>query len=359
MPRSRPITAIRTGLTRPSPLLNSPDLVAKLPKATYPTLESHIMIKETTEGRHLVANPYFFQVDTAGHQLPYINEQDEVFINDHEVRLLKLVNGEVDYKAQSLQLSDVPILLQNQDKGKYAIQLKPKVSEHTFSFNVTDENQEKRKVFGDFRFRKAMSIAINREALNETAYFGQGTPRQYIGFSPRPSFVDPKWEKFAIEFDPDGAKKLLDEIGMKDVDGDGFRELPNGEKLVLNMQFATQGIAGQVVELVAQDWANAGIQTTVKEVTPDEYRSAQSSNQLDVGMWEKSQPLAIVLATPQLFVPPFEDYFAHRTGMLWAEWVELEWRQGCRAAGLGQADDQGYLRLPVRLSRQRRVQQAG
>jgi len=310
------------------PLLNHPDIVKKLPFATMPTLESHIMIKETTEGRHLVANPYFFQVDTAGHQLPYISEQDEVFINDHEVRLLKLVNGEVDYKAQSLQLSDVPILLQNQDKGKYSIQLKPKVSEHTFSFNVTDENLEKRKVFGDFRFRKAMSIAINRDALNQTAYFGQGTPRQYIGFSPRPDFIDPKWEKFAIQFDPEGAKKLLDEIGMKDVDGDGFRELPNGEKLVLNMQFATQGIAGQVVELVAQDWANVGIQTTVKEVTPDEYRSAQSSNQLDVGMWEKSQPLAIVLATPQLFVPPFEDYFAHRTGMLWAEWVDSKGAKG-------------------------------
>ena len=32
---------------------------------------------------------------------------------------------------------------------------------------------------------------------------------------------------------------------MKDTDGDGFRELPNGDKLVLNLQFSTQGIAGQ------------------------------------------------------------------------------------------------------------------
>ncbi|MCB1462742.1 MAG: ABC transporter substrate-binding protein [Nitratireductor sp.] len=311
-----------------TPMLNHPDIVAKLPKAVYPTLESHITIKETTEGRHFVANPYFFMVDTAGNQLPYINEQDEVFINDHEVRLLKLVNSEVDYKSQSLQLSDVPILLENQEKGAYQIQLKPKIAEHVFSFNVTSEDMEKRKVFGDVRFRKAMSLAINRDALNETAYFGQGTPRQYIGFSPTPSFVDPKWEKYAIEFDADGAKALLDEIGMKDTDGDGFRELPNGDKIVLNMQFATQGIAGQVVELVAQDWANIGVQTAVKEVTPDEYRSAQSSNQLDVGMWEKSQPLAIVLATNELFVPPFENYFAHRTGMLWAEWVDSKGEKG-------------------------------
>lgn len=65
-----------------------------------------------------------------------------------------------------------------------------------------------------------------------------------------------------------------------------------------------------------------GIQTTVKEVTPDEFRSAQSANQLDVLMWRKSQPLAIVLGNNELWVPPFENYFGIRTGMLWAEWVD-------------------------------------
>jgi peptide/nickel transport system substrate-binding protein len=173
-----------------------------------------------------------------------------------------------------------------------------------------------------------MSIAINRGELNETAYFGQGEPTQYIGFSPAPDFVDPKWKTFATEFDPDGAMKLLDEVGMVDKDGDGFRELPNSDKIVLNMQFATQGIAGQVVELVGQYWSQVGVQTAIKEVTPDEYRSAQSSNQLDVGMWEKGQPIAIVLGNNELFVPPFENYFAHRTGMLWAEWVDSNGAKG-------------------------------
>jgi len=311
-----------------TPMLGHPDLVAKLPKAASPTLEPFIVVSESTEGRHFVANPYFYMVDTAGNQLPYINEQDEIFINEHEVRLLKLVNGEVDYKSQSLALPDAPVLLDGQEKGDYSVQLKPRISMHCFSFNVTSEDLEKRKVFGDFRFRKAMSIAINRDELNEVAFFGQGTPQQYIGFSPAPPFVDPKWKSFAAEYDPDGAKALLDEIGMKDTDGDGMRELPNGDKIVLNMQFATQGLPGQVVELVGQYWANVGIQTTVKEVTPDEYRSMQSSNQLDVGMWEKSQPLAIVLGNNELWVPPFENYFAHRTGMLWAEWVDSNGAKG-------------------------------
>ena len=312
----------------PSPLLSKPDKVANLPADVIPTLESHIYIKDTTEGRHLVANPYFHMVDTAGNQLPYISEQDEVYINDDEVRILKLVNGEVDYKSQSLQLSTSPILLENQEKSDYTIQLKPVIAMPAVSFNVTSEDLEKRKVFGDLKFRQAMSVAINRDEINDVAFFGQGTPSQSIAFSPRPDFIDAKWEQHYAQYDPELAKSLLDEIGMVDTDGDGFRELPNGDKIVLNMQFAVQGIDGKTVELIGQHWADVGVQTTVKEVTPDEYRSAQSSNQLDVGLWFRGMSLAVTLGNNANFVPPFQTYFEHRTGMLWAEWVDSDGASG-------------------------------
>jgi len=312
----------------PSPLLRSPDKVANLPADVVPTLESHLTIADTTDGRHLVANPYFHMVDTAGNQLPYISEQDEIYINENEVRILKLVNAEVDYKEQSLQLASAPLLLENQEKGDYTIDLRPEITISTFAFNVTSENLEKRKVFGDLRFRQAMSVAINREEINEVAYFGMGEARQYTGFSPNPDFVDPKWAQHFTQYDPKMANSLLDDIGMKDTDGDGFRELPNGDKIVINLQFSTQGIPGQTVELVGQHWSNVGIKTTVKEVTPDEFRSAQSSNKLDVTMWRKGQPIAITLGNNELWVPPYSDYFGSRTGMLWAEWVDSKGASG-------------------------------
>ena len=314
----------------PVPLLNSPDRVANLPADTMPTLESHITVSDTTEGRHYVANPYFHIVDTQGNQLPYISEQDEIYANDNEIRILKLINAEADYKSQSLQLPSAPLLLEHQGSGDYTIDLRPEITLANVSFNVTHENLEKRKVFGDLRFRQAMSIALNRDEINEVGFLGQGIPKQYVGFSPSPSFVDPKWESYMIQYDPEGANALLDEIGMKDIDGDGMRELPNGEKLILNMQFATQGVAGELVELAGQQWSEVGIQSTVKEVTPDEYRSSQSSNNLDVGSWRKSQPMAIVLGNNELWVPPFENYFGHRTGMLWAEYVDSKGASGVK-----------------------------
>jgi peptide/nickel transport system substrate-binding protein len=312
----------------PSPLLSRPEIAGNLPQPVVPTLESHIYITDTTEGRHLVANPYFHQVDPKGQQLPYISEQDELYKNDNEVRLLSIINGDVDYKAQSLQLASAPALLDGQQSGNYTVDLRPEITLGVFSFNVTHEDEAKRAAFNDVRFREAMSIAINRAELNEVGFFGQGTPQQYIGFSPKPEFVADKWLSYKTEYDAAGAKALLDKMGMKDTDGDGFRELPNGDKLVLNLSFSTQGIAGQTVELVAQYWADVGIQSVVKEVTPDEFRSAQSANKLDVTMWRKSQPLAIVLGNNELWVPPFENYFGVRTGMLWAEWVDSNGTKG-------------------------------
>jgi len=311
-------------------MLRSPDKVGNLPKDTMPTLESHILISESTEGRHLVANPYFFQVDTAGNQLPYISEQDEIFVNEDEVRLLKLVNAEVDFKQQSLQLSTAPLLLENQEKGNYTIHLRPEVTQATLGINMTHEDLDKRKVFADLRFRQAMSVAINRDEINEVAFFGMGEPKQHVGFSPPPPFVEEQWKQYYLQYDPALASKLLDEIGMKDTDGDGFRELPNGKKLVINLQFSVQGLPAAMVELIGQHWAAVGIQTTVKEVTPDEYRSAQSANKLDVTMWRNGQPLAIVLGTNQMWVPPYHDYFSVRTNMLWAEYIDSNGASGVK-----------------------------
>jgi peptide/nickel transport system substrate-binding protein len=312
----------------PTPMLAHPDKVANLPLDAAPTLESHIVISETTEGRQFVANPYYYMVDTAGNQLPYMNEMDEIFVGESEVRLLKLVNGEVDYKAQALQIDYVPLLMENQEKAGFVVDLKPDITMPTFAFNVTSEDMEKRKVFGDLKFRQAMSVAMNRDEINEVAMFGLGTPQQYIGFSPTPDFVTPEWEQHFAQHDPEMAKALLDEIGVVDKDGDGMRELPNGDPLTLNLQVATQGISIKIVELVGQSWRDVGINNTVKEVTTDEYRSSQSSNQLDVTMFEKSVPLAVVLGNGEIFIPPYDNYFNMRTAMLWGEWVDSEGASG-------------------------------
>ena len=312
----------------PTPMLRNPDLVAGLEYAAYPSLEAYMTIEDTTEGRVYAANPYFHQVDTAGNQLPYIDYQNERYINENEIRLLKLVNGEVDYKSQSVQLESAPQLLDGAESGGYSLQINPGCGAALFSFNVTHPDLEKRKVYSDIRFRQAMSIALDRNEINDVAYYGMGVVEQFVGISPAPDFVPEEIKMHMTQYDPDGANALLDEVGLKDVDGDGFRELPNGAPFAMNIDYATQGIGGVEVELVARMWNDVGVKTNFKEVTPDEYRGSQSSNALDVHAWDKGQPLAIIAGNPETFKAPFGNYFNHTQGMLWAAYIDSSGTDG-------------------------------
>ncbi|WP_370277618.1 ABC transporter substrate-binding protein [Pontibacterium sp.] len=319
----------------PTPLLKDKAASDRLVKAGFtaiaPTLESHLVVEETLEGRRLVANPYFFQVDTAGNQLPYINEINEVFIGDQDIQTAKLIAGDVDYKSQAVNLPQAPVLLENKEQGNYEIALRPTIGETTFAFNLTDKDMEKRAVFNDVNFRRAMSVAVNRDQINEIAYFGLGKPTQYTAFdADTASFVTEDLKSAWTQFDQKLAKELLDKAGVVDKDGDGLRDLPSGKKFELNIQYATQGAATEVVEIIANNWNDVGVKATIKEVTSDEYRNSQTANDLSVMFWVMGRPLATLASDTQTLLPPYDNFFGLRTGMLWAQYRDTNGTEGVK-----------------------------
>ncbi len=319
----------------PSPLLKDKAAAERLVKlgftAVAPTLESHILVEETLEGRRLVANPYFFQTDTAGNQLPYINEINEIFIGDEDIQTTKMIAGEIDYKAQAVNLPAAPVLLENKDKGGYEVALRPTIGEVAFAFNLTDKDLEKRDIFNNVDFRRAMSLAVNRDKINEIAYFGLGTPTQYTAFdADTASFVTDQQKQAWITYNAKEAAKLLDKAGVVDKDGDGLRDLPSGKKLELNIQYATQGVATELVEIIAANWNAVGIKTTQKEVTSDEYRNSQSANDLSVTFWTMGRPLATLASNTTDLLPPYGSFFDLRTGMLWEQYRNTKGAEGVK-----------------------------
>jgi peptide/nickel transport system substrate-binding protein len=319
----------------PTPLLKDNAAAKRLVKAGYtailPTLEAYIVVEDTPDYRHLVANPYFFQVDTAGHQLPYINEIHESYISDEDIQTTKIISGDVDYKTQAMNLPKTPVLLENKAKGNYQVALRPTIGMTTFAFNLTDKDKEKRTLFNKVDFRRAMSIAINRNRINKIAYFGLGKPMQYTAFDPDTApFVTEAQKTAWTKFDPARAKKMLDQIGFTDKNGDGVRDLPSGKPLTLEFKYSTQGVATKVVELIAADWTNIGVKTTLKEVTSDEYRNSQTANNLDLMLWKMGRPLAALASDTQTLVPPYGSFFDLRTGMLWAQYRDSNGKSGIK-----------------------------
>ncbi len=319
----------------PTPLLKDKEQVKRLVAAGFPavapTLESHLVVEDSLEGRRLVANPYFFQVDTAGNQLPYINEINEAYIGDEDIQTAKMIAGEVDYKAQAVNLPSAPVLLENRQQGHYDVALRPMVPLPALAFNLTDKDAEKRAIFNELDFRRAMSLGIDREQINKVAFFGLGKPMQYTAFDPDTApFVTEAQKTAFIEHDPERARALLDKVGLKDLDGDGWRDLPSGKRFELDIRYATQGMATKVLEIVAANWRDLKVRTSIKEVTSDEYRSSQTANDLSITAWAMGRPQPVLASDPSWLTPPYGTYFDLRTGMEWARYLQTDGQEGSR-----------------------------
>lgn len=239
-----------------------------------------------------------------------------------------MVNRDVHCKSQSVTLPDAPTLLDGQEGDNYTVELRPQIGMPVFSFNINEANEEKREIFANKDFRIAMSHAINRDEIDSAAYFDLGKAAAIHCVQPVPPFATEEQVNFYTEFDPATAGSMLDDIGLTDQDDDGMRDLPSGDKLILNLQFSTQGHPTAVAELMAQNWTDVGVETVIKEVTSDEYRAAQSTNELDVHTWAKGQPVAVVQGSAEEFTVPFGSFFSLRNGMLWWQYIDMNGAEG-------------------------------
>lgn len=309
----------------PSPLLKKADTVV------VPTLESHILVEDTATGRKMVANPFFHMVDTAGQQLPYIDVIDEQYVQDKEVQNLKITNGEVTYKQQAIFIEDFPLLKENEAQGNYTVELAPGLGENVFlAVNMTHKDEVLRGVFTDLRFRQALSLALDREEINEIVYLGQGEPMQVMPAEPATvTFVSDEMRNAMISRDVEGAKALIAEVGLKDGDGDGIVERPDGKPLVIRFVYSSQGIPVKMTELVRDYWGEIGVRVDLKEVTSDEYRADGNNNDLDMMAWKNDSTSAPMISQDfTAMVPPFGDYFNPGNGFAWAAWKQSEGSQG-------------------------------
>ena len=316
----------------PSPYLKDPTLakVNALPgkRAVVPTLESHLIVEDTKDGRRVAANPYFFAVDTQGHQLPYIDEIKEIYLKDNEVTVLKMINREIDIKHQNLNLAMAPALLDGAEKGGYKVYFLNFPRYYTLSVNLTHKDPEIRALFSNFNFRKALSLAINREEINQAVFFGQATPTQYTGFKLGEVFVDKAMSTKLIQFDLATAKAEFAKLGLTDTNGDGFYELPSGKPLNLTFVYSPQYIPAKVAELLLQNLKDAGFKLNMREVTNDEYRNAMSANDSDFIVGNRAQAAYKLSATH--FTPPFDSFFGTPNGMLWATYMSTNGSDGVK-----------------------------
>jgi len=239
---------------------------------------------EYVSGDHVTMerNPYFWKTDADGNQLPYIDRIEAKIVpaggNAAELITLKGIAGELDFQVRDIPLKDVPILKENEAQGNYTVKLW-KRGDYAWPWLILYYDYPDEGIVDlmyNQQFRTALSVAINRDRISEVVSLGLGQPRQAALSPESPEFrsdagkaVYDQWVNLAAAFDPDQANALLDEAGLKDVDGDGLRERADGTPLELIVS-VDQGDRQSVdaMELIKQDWEAVGLKTVV---APDEW----------------------------------------------------------------------------------------
>jgi peptide/nickel transport system substrate-binding protein len=186
-------------------------------------------------------NPNYWEKDAKGQQLPYIDQLQFVYVQDQDTQLEKLLSGELDYL--SIRGSDYAVLKDKKaDLGIELYNVGPDSGSLFITFNQNpidgpgDAGIKPPALtwLSNLKFRQAMAHLIDRQTMINNIYYGFGYP-QY-SFIPKFSpYYWPGAADEALKFDPEAAKKLLDEIGYTDQNGDGWRQDPDGNKISLTL----------------------------------------------------------------------------------------------------------------------------
>ena len=296
-----------------------------------PKLAAWVLESRDSTGKFSVRNPYFFAVDSAGNQLPYIDTFRAIFFADKQVAILNMMQGKVDIGGRLMDPGSFALYKQNEEVGGYNLRewQDTKTSRVIFMPNLNSTDEVKGPVLADKRFRQALSLAINRQEINEFVFLGLATPAQYTTDSGA-AFYDEAWSQSYAAYDPEGAKAKLDEMGMTDRDGDGWREAPGGEEFILDLRPHTSSVLGtmgdNISELVRTYWEEIGININYKQIAQELQSQLLLANELDVVIFVAEHYMPSRLSSP----PPFgHDVIIYSTE--WRKWyVHQRWVDGGR-----------------------------
>lgn len=290
--------------------------------AELPTLNPWMTVSalgpDATQVR-LVRNPYYYVVDTEGNQLPYI---DEVVYNvgaDVETLVLQALNGEIDMQDRHIATNNnKAVFFENMEAGDYHFYETVPSSSNVMviALNLTNQDPVKREIYNNKDFRIGLSYAIDRQEIIDVVYVGQGEPYQA---APRPQspLYNEQLAKQYTEFDTVQANEYLDKV-LPDKDAEGFRLLPSGERLVIQMEAIPTLFPEwtDVLELLEGYWADVGVDMELIVEDRTLFYERKAANQQDANIWGGDGGLEVILEPRWYFPFSNESLF----GEAWQYW---------------------------------------
>jgi peptide/nickel transport system substrate-binding protein len=287
---------------------NNPDL---------PTLNPW-MLTTIPPARRLVfqRNPYYYRIDAAGRQLPYF---DEVIFTEVAADLIpaKAGLGEADIQCRYLPLRDYTFLRRSAVDAGTSVLLWEEGSGSQLALypNLTTQDEVWRKLNRDVRFRRALSLAIDRNEINQVAFLGLAKPSNNTVMQ-RSVLFRPEYATKWATYDPKLANGLLDEIGLVRPADDGIRLRPDGNPAEIVIEYTGEDTeTTDVLTLIAAHWIRIGIRLLPRQQTTENFRMRASSGESVMTAYA-----GVTTAVPTPDSSPKEFAPTMAGGLQWPRW---------------------------------------
>ncbi len=244
----------------------------------------------------MTRNSHYYKVDLQGAQLPYLNRYRVVKVKDHEVELLKFASDETDFLRPRIR--DMPYLLSHEEEEDWDITKgegtrSGPLNADFLTFNWNVDEKALNELFRKPDFRRAVYLAIDTEEIVEKVFNGFGRPQSGPISRLSPYHKSNMEELLPDQSNSEEARKLLDELEVRDTDDDGVRELNTGNpakfSIVVNRE---NQVRTKTAEIVAERLENVGLKVNIAKLNFDKY-----SSRLIQGNYQSA--IASVLANPR------------------------------------------------------------
>jgi peptide/nickel transport system substrate-binding protein len=298
-------------------LHNRLDNAYKNTNPDLPTLQPWVNTTKPPSERFVFErNPYFHRVDPKGRQLPYI-DQAIVYIAGSSIIPAKVGAGASDLQARYLRFDNYTFLKaaeqrQNQKVNLWRTARGARIALFP-NLNVNDEGY--RMLFRDVRFRRALSLAINRHEINQVVFFGLAVEGNNTVLPKSPLYRE-EYRNAWAQFDLDRANALLDEIGLSERDDRGVRLLPDGRSLEIIVESAGESTEEtDVLELIRDSWSEIGIKLHTKPSQREMFRNRIFSGETQMAIWTGMEN-----ALPNPDMSPMELAPTKQEYLQWPKW---------------------------------------
>jgi peptide/nickel transport system substrate-binding protein len=223
----------------------------RLPEGTGP-----FMVTEWNSGESIIldANPNYREPDR-----PLLDRIVFKIIPDQNAGIAQMRTGDIDVFWNV----DSAVIDQFTSMEGVTVQVTPSSNIEYLGLNLSSgsDPNEPHFAFGDPNVRRAVAMAIDRTPIIEDLLFGLSEPATSpigLGWAAPEGLSNP-------EYDPEGARALLEEAGWVD-SGDGIRE-KDGQRLTLEISTPTGQQVRELTEQILQaQFAEVGIELVINNV---------------------------------------------------------------------------------------------